>query len=156
MLRASRTSSRPFLVRACRLPLRSSFHTPRCQRRNASSGTGVRGDTTTKRRTVGLFSGGALLAAALISLPAIRAEAVVADPTKEMTFGELVRAYAVFTMCSFPTLVDNSPKLLQLATSPGISWFGERFVRWTFFDQVSTWRVDLHATRNLDLIFLLS
>ncbi|KAG5335773.1 hypothetical protein E4T56_gene13817 [Termitomyces sp. T112] len=68
-------------------------------------------------------------------MPIIQAEAPAPDPTKEMTFSELVRAYAVFTMCSFPTLVDNSPRLLQLATLPGLRWFGERFVRWTFFDQ---------------------
>ncbi|KAG6867968.1 hypothetical protein C0993_008929 [Termitomyces sp. T159_Od127] len=109
-------------------PFRTPFH---C--RHASS---ARRPST--RWTVGLFSGGALLAAALVSLPPIRAEAAPADPTTDMTLGELARAYAVFTLCSFPTLVDNSPRLLQLATAPGIRWVGERFVRWTFFDQVST------------------
>ncbi|KAG6877337.1 hypothetical protein C0992_010247 [Termitomyces sp. T32_za158] len=88
------------------------------------------------RRTIGLFSGGALLAAALVSL----ADAPPPDPTTEMSLSELVRAYAVFTMCSFPSLVDNSPRLLQLATSlPVIGWFGERLVRCTFFDQVCSY-----------------
>ncbi|KAG6901249.1 hypothetical protein C0995_014626 [Termitomyces sp. Mi166 len=135
MFKTTTTSSRPILVQASYLPSRSSFRTPvpRHQCRNTSSGAGR--DSRTKRWKLGLYSGGALLATWLVSLPIIHADAVAPDPTKEMTFGELVRAYAVFTMCSFPTLVDNSPRLLQLATSPGISWLGERFVRWTFFDQ---------------------
>ncbi|KAG6910629.1 hypothetical protein DXG01_009138 [Tephrocybe rancida] len=38
-------------------------------------------------------------------------------------------------MCSIPSLVDNSPRLLQFAMLPGIRWFAETFVRMTFFDQ---------------------
>ncbi|KAG6855380.1 hypothetical protein H0H87_003919 [Tephrocybe sp. NHM501043] len=52
-----------------------------------------------------------------------------------MSFRALIRSYAVFTMCSIPALVDNSPRLLELAMLPGISWLAETFVRMTFFDQ---------------------
>ncbi|KIM39089.1 hypothetical protein M413DRAFT_447440 [Hebeloma cylindrosporum] len=52
------------------------------------------------------------------------------------TFGSLIRAYTVYSMCSVPLLVDASPKILSALTSvPIIRQITEAFVRVTFFDQ---------------------
>jgi proline dehydrogenase len=56
---------------------------------------------------------------------------------KDPSLGSSVRAYTVYAMCSFPALVDASPRLLSFLTSiPGIKQITEAFVRITFFDQV--------------------
>ncbi|KAJ3763893.1 FAD-linked oxidoreductase [Lentinula raphanica] len=48
----------------------------------------------------------------------------------------LVRAYIVYSMCSFPTLIDAAPKLLNtLMGIPIVRNITETFVRVTFFDQ---------------------
>lgn len=53
------------------------------------------------------------------------------------TFGSLIRAYIVYSMCSVPVLVDASPKILSaLSSVPVIRQMTEAFVRVTFFDQV--------------------
>ncbi|KAG6828858.1 hypothetical protein H0H92_006565 [Tricholoma furcatifolium] len=129
MFRASKTLIRPILGAQLRPATRT-----RQQWRSTHSNSG---SVPPKRRRLGLLSGGGVvLAVGLASLPIVYNEPVVApDPTKEMSFGALVRSYAVFTMCSFPTLVDNSPRLLQLAMLPGINLLAEPFVRMTFFDQ---------------------
>lgn len=56
-------------------------------------------------------------------------------------FRTLLRTYVVYTMCSFPSLVDNAPWLLDTFTSiPGLKTITEAFVRITFFDQVRLYR----------------
>ncbi|TDL22291.1 FAD-linked oxidoreductase [Rickenella mellea] len=48
----------------------------------------------------------------------------------------LLRSYAVYTMCSMPVLVDNSPTILAtLVSIPGIRLITEAFVRATFYAQ---------------------
>lgn len=49
----------------------------------------------------------------------------------------LFRSYAVYTMCSIPTFVDNSPSLVRVLDVPGLRWITETFIRLTFFDHVS-------------------
>ncbi|PPQ68478.1 hypothetical protein CVT25_008404 [Psilocybe cyanescens] len=57
-------------------------------------------------------------------------------PPPPTSLGSLVRAYAVYSMCSVPALVDASPKLLStLSSIPGVRQITEAFVRVTFFDQ---------------------
>ncbi|KAF9482380.1 FAD-linked oxidoreductase [Pholiota conissans] len=52
------------------------------------------------------------------------------------TIGSLVRTYLVYSMCSIPSLVDASPKILSAMSSvPGLKQITEAFVRYTFFDQ---------------------
>ena len=59
------------------------------------------------------------------------------ETIKDPSLGSFVRAYTVYTICSVPTLVDASPRLLSFLTSiPGIKQITEAFVRITFFDQV--------------------
>ncbi|KAF5376968.1 hypothetical protein D9615_007235 [Tricholomella constricta] len=81
----------------------------------------------------GLVSGGLLLA--LASTIHADSAPVAPDEMRDMPLSALVRSYAVYTMCSIPALVDNSPRLLQLASLPGIRSIAEAFVRVTFFDQ---------------------
>ncbi|KAJ3996106.1 FAD-linked oxidoreductase-like protein [Lentinula boryana] len=58
------------------------------------------------------------------------------DANNATPLSSLVRAYIVYTMCSFPPLVDAAPKLLEVLTSiPVIRNITETFVRVTFFDQ---------------------
>lgn len=58
------------------------------------------------------------------------------ETIKESSLGSLVRAYAVYTMCSVPALVDASPRLLAFLTSiPVVKQITEAFVRITFFNQ---------------------
>lgn len=50
----------------------------------------------------------------------------------------LLRAYAVYTICSFPTIIDAAPTLLHAFTHspiPGLKALTEFVVRHTFFDQ---------------------
>ncbi|KAF8972552.1 FAD-linked oxidoreductase-like protein [Flammula alnicola] len=68
------------------------------------------------------------------------ASTIYADSNVELStrpsFGSLVRAYAVFSICSVPSLVDASPKILAtLSSIPGVRQITEAFVRVTFFDQ---------------------
>ena len=60
------------------------------------------------------------------------------ETIKHPSLGSFVRAYTVYTICSVPSLVDASPRILSFLTSiPGIKQITEAFVRITFFDQVS-------------------
>jgi proline dehydrogenase len=50
----------------------------------------------------------------------------------------LIRTYAVYSLCSVPVLVDNSPEILSaLMSVPGLRQITEAVVRATFFSQVS-------------------
>jgi hypothetical protein len=60
------------------------------------------------------------------------------DQTRPPTpLRELIRTYVVYSLCSFPTLVDWSPQILEtLMKIPIVSNITEAVVRVTFFDQV--------------------
>lgn len=50
----------------------------------------------------------------------------------------LFRSYIVYSMCSMPMLVDQSPSILSVLSSvPGIKQITEAVVRRTFFSQAS-------------------
>ncbi|KAF7340317.1 Proline dehydrogenase [Mycena venus] len=99
-------------------------------------------------RKLALVSGGAALglvtllaskmhadSATAVAFPAASKPKREVDPTRS-SFGTLVRAYVVYTMCSIPALVDSAPWLLQTFSSiPGLRWITESIVRVTFFDQ---------------------
>ncbi|KAI0791690.1 FAD-linked oxidoreductase-like protein [Abortiporus biennis] len=52
------------------------------------------------------------------------------------SLADLIRTYVVYTACSFPSLVDNSPKILStLMSIPVLREITEAIVRITFFDQ---------------------
>ncbi|KAJ7599308.1 FAD-linked oxidoreductase-like protein [Mycena floridula] len=47
-----------------------------------------------------------------------------------------IRAYIVYSMCSFPTLVDMAPRILEICSSiPGLKQISTAIVRVTFFNQ---------------------
>ena len=49
----------------------------------------------------------------------------------------LVRAYAVYTLCSIPSIVEYSPHILRILLSvPVVKQVTEALVRVTFFNQV--------------------
>lgn len=65
-------------------------------------------------------------------------DTTMASKKTEPPLSTLLRAYLVFTMCSFPTLVDHSPTILAtLGSIPGLKQATEAFVRATFFSHVS-------------------
>ncbi len=56
---------------------------------------------------------------------------------EEEPLSSLVRTYVVYTICSFPFLVQSSPTILSILGSiPGVNMISEWVVRRTFFDQV--------------------
>ncbi|KAF8642866.1 hypothetical protein AX16_009372 [Volvariella volvacea WC 439] len=60
------------------------------------------------------------------------------DPAKysQPSLSSLIRTYVVYTICSFPSLVDASPTILKtLMGVPGVKQITEGVVRLTFFDQ---------------------
>ncbi|KAJ4485303.1 FAD-linked oxidoreductase [Lentinula aciculospora] len=58
------------------------------------------------------------------------------DPRNSTSLASLVRAYVVYSMCSFPTLIDTAPRLLEVLMGiPVVRNITETFVRVTFFDQ---------------------
>ncbi|CAO1635235.1 unnamed protein product [Parajaminaea phylloscopi] len=63
------------------------------------------------------------------------------NPTPPLTLlsnTDLARSYVVYTICSFPALVDAAPSLLEWASTtsiPGVKWISEALVKLTFFDQ---------------------
>lgn len=61
-----------------------------------------------------------------------------APSIQDARFWELARSYLVYTLCSIPLLIDNSPKLLHTLTHspiPGLKTITEEIVRGTFFAQ---------------------
>lgn len=71
----------------------------------------------------------------------MRADAVVdkasEDSSTQNTLVELIRQYAVYAMCSSPTLIDWAPSILETLTSiPIIKQITEAIVSQTFFLQV--------------------
>jgi proline dehydrogenase len=129
------------LWRASPFQLRSSFH-----RLYSTNGSSARSRFATRRI---LFASGATLAASALYVTnstVIFSEpdpAAAEDKSRELRrepppLSELVRTYIVYSMCSFPTLVDWSPALLHFFTSiPGLKQITETIVYDTFFLQVS-------------------
>ncbi|KAK0442123.1 FAD-linked oxidoreductase [Armillaria borealis] len=79
----------------------------------------------TSRLRIGAISGGILLATGLgLSTSPIHADSDYDDSTNSKAstpLRELVRSYIVYTMCSFPVLIDLSPTMLDVLTSiPGV------------------------------------
>jgi len=119
--------------------------------RYASSTNNARSQPT--RRRISILSGGLLLTLG-VGLSPFYPSSLLADSstthqqrqlvsytmddTTKSSLAALVRSYFVYTMCSVPMLVDNSPKILKVLTSiPGVRQITEAFVRITFFEQVS-------------------
>ncbi|TRM59231.1 FAD-linked oxidoreductase-like protein [Schizophyllum amplum] len=77
---------------------------------------------------------GAALTASVFAGSRLHADAQPVSPSEPLS--SLVRAYVVYTLCSFPVIVDSSPKILSYLTSvPGLRTLTEGIVRVTFFDQ---------------------
>lgn len=94
----------------------------------------------TSRLRIGAISGGILLATGMgLASSPIHADSDYGDATNSKPntpLRELVRSYIVYTMCSFPALIDLSPTMLDVLTSiPGVKQVTEALVRITFFDQ---------------------
>ncbi|KAK0204224.1 FAD-linked oxidoreductase-like protein [Desarmillaria ectypa] len=109
---------------------RGTFHGPRLFSSRVSH--------RTSRLRTGAISGGILLATGLgLSSSPIHADSDSDESANKGTpLRELVRSYLVFTMCSFPTLIDISPAMLDVLTSiPGVKQVTEALVRITFFNQ---------------------
>lgn len=83
---------------------------------------------------VGLISATALTgAASLLYLSPSRRDD---DTQPKAPMSTLLRSYIVYTMCSFPTLIDHSPALLStLMRIPLLNTITEAIVRATFFEQ---------------------
>lgn len=99
------------------------------------------------RRTRPLIAVAGVTAAAVALLLANESAHVYADAEREngsasqgpqsAPMSELIRSYFVYTMCSFPTLVDWSPTILDTFTSiPGLKQITEAFIERTFFKHV--------------------
>ena len=94
---------------------------------------------------LGILSGGVLGASLFVGhtiaplyADDAQAGAKVSSQTSQTPLSTLMRSYVVYTMCSFPTLVDWSPTMLSFFSSvPGLKQVTEGFVRRTFFAQVS-------------------
>jgi len=57
--------------------------------------------------------------------------------TPNHSLSSLVRAYAVYSMCSIPSIVEYSPHILRILLSvPVVKQITEALVRVTFFNQV--------------------
>ncbi|KAF5356255.1 hypothetical protein D9756_004340 [Leucocoprinus leucothites] len=107
------------LSRLSRLPLRhaSAAHSSYRKRSRPLAG-------------IAAVSGGLLLAAGYVHADYLE------DNVTKQPLGQLIRSYAVFSMCSIPPLVDYSPKILSILTGiPGVRQITEAIVRVTFFNQ---------------------
>lgn len=73
------------------------------------------------------------------STPPTSDKVAVADTALSRTpILQLLRTYLVYTICSYPSIVDNSPALLSALTKskiPGVAAITEFIVRRTFFSQ---------------------
>ncbi|THH17140.1 hypothetical protein EW146_g3610 [Bondarzewia mesenterica] len=110
--------------------------------RGVSSVSGPSTASSNRFLRYGLLSGGLLGASLYIghnlsTIHADHAETRVTESRRPLTpISSLIRSYAVYTMCSFPALVDRSPSILAFLTSvPGLKQITEAFVRRTFFAQ---------------------
>ena len=126
---------------------------PHCRLLNTKGHTK---DALLTRRMVARLSVGTLLTAFSIFPASTMYGEITGDEPEHAskkdtrpTFGSLIRAYTVYSMCSVPVLVDASPKILSaLSSVPVIRQITEAFVRVTFFDQVRHFR---YSTPELTL-----
>lgn len=109
--------------------------------RNTSSGSSSgssSGGGSHRTRYVGVALGTLTLAAAGSYLlrpsePGPGVQNIATVPSRD-----LIRAYVVYSLCSFPTIIDAAPTLLHAFTHspiPGLKSLTEFVVRHTFFDQ---------------------
>ncbi|THH17138.1 hypothetical protein EW146_g3612 [Bondarzewia mesenterica] len=109
--------------------------------RGVSSVSGPSTASSNRFLRYGLLSGGLLGVSLYIGHNISTIYADHAETAKESQrpltpISSLIRSYAVYTMCSFPALVDRSPSILAFLTSvPGLKQITEAFVRRTFFAQ---------------------
>jgi len=79
--------------------------------------------------------GAAMATAAILTQPIVRNDDKTPAPRRPVS--AILRAYAVYTACSIPALVDASPKILStMGSIPGLSTVTEAVVRRTFYAQV--------------------
>lgn len=85
-----------------------------------------------------------------------------ARPLEERSTPSLLRSYLVYSLCSWPRLVEVSPRIIDWALQtklPGVSWLAERFVVATFFNQVSSavdeYKCSFRLTFSLPSLFSL-
>ncbi len=82
--------------------------------------------------TLGVATGATALSLAR-SEPAPTAEECTSD-NQDRPLSALIRSYFVFTICSFPSLVNLAPSVLPTMLSiPGLKQISEAFIRSTFF-----------------------
>ena len=96
---------------------------------------------TTRRLLAVSGTTGAGYALFYAGTPSVHAEAASEqsseDSSSQDTMVELIRQYAVYAMCSSPTLIDWAPSILETLTSiPIIKQVTEAIVSQTFFLQV--------------------
>jgi len=61
--------------------------------------------------------------------------------TSDESLLKLLRAYAVYTACAIPSLIDSSPRIFStVQTIPVMRQISRLIVEYTFFDQVGTAR----------------
>jgi hypothetical protein len=116
-------------------PTTSVNFRPHCSRQLSLKSGAIR-----QPRRLGLaVAGGVVVGLAYLLVPHRYADASEDKDKIRRTssFGALVRSYIVYSMCEFPTLIDNAPAMLNFVTSiPIVKNIAELFVRVTFFDQV--------------------
>ena len=73
-----------------------------------------------------------------------------APPPPNESLLALLRAYAVYTLCSIPLFVDNGPQILSTLDSiPVVRTIASAMIRYTFFDHVRLPRASLSFSRLL-------
>lgn len=115
------------------------LHTKPCQRRALYSTTS--NVTSTSRRSAARITAITAGTALFLTTSTVYASSSAdeAELAARPALSSLVRAYAVYSMCSIPALVDAAPTMLAAFSSvPGIKQITEAFVRVTFFNQVRT------------------
>ncbi|KZV77590.1 FAD-linked oxidoreductase [Peniophora sp. CONT] len=124
-----------------RVVRRHASYRPLVSRTLSSQAVKPRHSFITTRRALAASSI-AVVAYALFpsAVPRVHADAIVAkapeDGSGQNTLGELFRQYAVYAMCSSPTLIDWAPTILETLTSiPIIKQITEAVVSQTFFLQ---------------------
>jgi proline dehydrogenase len=111
-----------------------------------SLSTQVRPTQISRRTKTAIVSCATLTVTALVLLPSLHAEELASIKKPQLNYevndspaslASLVRAYAVYSMCSVPFLVDNAPDILAVFRSiPGAKQLTDALVRATFFAQV--------------------
>jgi proline dehydrogenase len=115
------------------------LHAKPCQRRTLYSTTSNVTSTSRPRRSGARIAAITAGTALFLTTSTVYASSSAdeAELAARPALSSLVRAYAVYSMCSIPALVDAAPTMLAaLSSVPGIKQITEAFVRVTFFNQV--------------------